>query len=145
MAAESERSVRILRFRLVVAAAVVLTVGLGLAVHAAGWGWFGKDAGDALYAGLVYLLVVLAAPRLRPRTALAVAIGICWAVEFFQLTPWPAELAARSTLARLVLGTTFHAPDLLVYLIGAALAAAALHRPHRRHQRSPHRVVRGPG
>jgi len=123
--------VRIVRFRLLVAAAIVMTVGLGLVVHSLGWGWLGKYAGDALYACLVYLLIVLATPRIRPRTALAAAIGICWAVEFFQLTPWPAELAAHSTLARLILGTTFNIPDLAIYLVGAGLAAAAIHRPHR--------------
>jgi hypothetical protein len=123
--------VRILRFRLLVTVATVVTVGLGLVVHALGWGWFGKYAGDALYACLVYLLIVLAAPRIRSRTALVAAIGICWAVEFFQLTAWPAELGAHSTLARLILGTTFNAPDLAVYMVGAGLAAAAFHSPHR--------------
>ena len=43
------------------------------------------------------------------------------AVECLQLTDVPAALAERSTLARLALGTTFHAPDLLRYALGAAV------------------------
>ncbi|WP_158791063.1 DUF2809 domain-containing protein, partial [Streptomyces sp. NRRL WC-3549] len=36
----------------------------------------------------------------------------------------PAELSRHSTAARLVLGSTFNAPDLLWYAVGAASACA---------------------
>ena len=56
----SEHHARLARVYLWMAA-IVVTVGLGLVVHALGWGWFGKYAGDALYACLVYLLMAAAA------------------------------------------------------------------------------------
>ncbi len=62
---------------------------------------------------------------MRPVVAAGVALGFSCAVELFQLTGVPAELAARSTLARLVLGTTFNAPDLFWYATGAAAGWAA--------------------
>ncbi|NUO55463.1 MAG: DUF2809 domain-containing protein [Hamadaea sp.] len=102
------------------AAVVVLLAGLG--VRAFTGGVFAKYAGVALYAVLVYVLVLVVAPRLRPLPSAAIALAFCWAVEFFQLSPIPAELSERSTLARLILGSTFNAPDLLWYAVGVAVA-----------------------
>ncbi|MFF2956273.1 DUF2809 domain-containing protein [Kitasatospora sp. NPDC057965] len=102
-----------------------LTVAAGLGVRAVGGGDAAKYAGDALYTVLLYTLVLLPAPRLRPWPAAAWAAGLSWAVELFQLTGVPDDLARRSTLARLVLGSTFNPPDLLWYLAGAVLAALA--------------------
>ncbi|MFC5663720.1 DUF2809 domain-containing protein [Kitasatospora misakiensis] len=105
------------------AVAAVLTVGAGLGVRTVAGGEAAKYAGDALYTVLLYALAVLLAPRLRPPVAAAWAAGLSWAVELFQLTGVPDDLARRSVLARLVLGSTFNAPDLLWYLVGAGLAA----------------------
>ncbi|MEE1825635.1 DUF2809 domain-containing protein [Streptomyces sp. BE20] len=109
--------------RAVAVVAAVLTVAAGLGVRAAVGGEVAKYAGDALYTVLVYALAVTAAPGLRPVAAGAWAAGLSWAVELFQLTGVPEELAHRSALARLVLGSTFNPPDLLWYLVGAVLAA----------------------
>jgi hypothetical protein len=103
-----------------VGAAVVLVAGLG--VRAVAGGEFAKYAGVALYAALVYALVVCAAPRMRHAVAVAVALGVSWAVEFAQLSPVPAALSARSTVARLALGSTFNPPDLAWYAVGVAVA-----------------------
>ncbi|MFJ4675827.1 DUF2809 domain-containing protein [Kitasatospora sp. NPDC088783] len=81
--------------------------------------------GGALYTALLYTLLMAAAPRLGPRSAGAAALAASWAVELFQLTGLPADLGRRSRLARLVLGTTFDASDLLGYALGAAVALAA--------------------
>ncbi|MCT9932179.1 DUF2809 domain-containing protein [Planotetraspora sp. A-T 1434] len=113
------------RFTAVVAAVIVVAVGLG--VRAAFEGPVAKYAGDLLYTVLVYALIIVVAPRTRPVTAAAVALGLSWLVEFAQLTPIPAELSARSTVARLVLGSTFNAPDLLWYAVGACVGWA-VHR-----------------
>ncbi|MFE4368770.1 DUF2809 domain-containing protein [Streptomyces sp. NPDC056835] len=115
------------RTRLLAGGAAVMTVGAGLGIRGvgAGTGAVAKYGGDALYTVLVYTLVVLVAPRVRPLAAGAVALGFSWAVEVLQLTSVPAELAARSVLARLVLGSTFNAPDLLWYAVGALGAALA--------------------
>ncbi|WP_377272342.1 DUF2809 domain-containing protein [Peterkaempfera sp. SMS 1(5)a] len=114
-----------MRPRATAAAAAVLTVAAGLGVRAVAGGEVAKYAGDALYTVLVYALVMLNAPRTRPTAAAAVALGISWAVEFLQISSVPAELSARSRVARLVLGSTFNPPDLVWYAAGAALALLA--------------------
>ncbi|MFD5201310.1 DUF2809 domain-containing protein [Streptomyces sp. NPDC058375] len=128
------RPTRDLTARAVAAVAAVVTVGAGLAVRAGADGAFAKYAGSALYTVLVCALVAVCAPRARPLVVAATALAVSWAVEFAQLTGVPAELSAHSTAARLVLGSTFNAPDLLWYAVGAAgawavLRAAARARP----------------
>ncbi|MGW1316947.1 ribosomal maturation YjgA family protein [Streptomyces sp. NPDC002426] len=113
-------------------AAALVTVAAGLGVRAAAGGDaaggdVAKYAGDALYTVLIHTLVVLLAPRVRPLAAAGIALAFSWAVELAQLTGVPADLARHSTVARLVLGSTFNAPDLLWYAVGAALAWA-VHR-----------------
>jgi hypothetical protein len=115
------------RERAVAAVAAAVTVAVGLSVRSVLGGDVAKYAGDALYALLIFWLVLVAAPRTRAWVAASVAFGISMAVELFQLTGVPAELGAQSTVARLVLGTTFNAPDLPFYAVGAALGWA-LHR-----------------
>jgi len=111
----------------VAGAAALLTVAAGLALRRSSDGPLAKYGGVALWATLVYALVVVAWPRWsRARVAL-VALAISFAVELFQLTPVPAALSARHVLFHLVLGDTFHAPDLAAYPVGVALAAAVDH------------------
>lgn len=110
-----------LRSRVVPAVAAVLTVAAGLSVRSVLGGDPAKYAGDALYALLIFWLVLVVAPRTRAGVAAAVAFAVSAAVELFQLTGIPAELGAHNPLARLVLGTTFNAPDLPFYAVGAAL------------------------
>ncbi|WP_371617581.1 DUF2809 domain-containing protein [Streptomyces sp. NBC_00454] len=115
-------------------AAAGLTVGAGLGLRAVAAGDVAKYGGDALYTVLLLALVVAAAPRVSPARAAAIALAASWAVEFLQLGPVPAELSRRSALARLVLGSTFNAPDLLWYAVGAGagwLVHTALRRARR--------------
>ncbi|MEU9064765.1 DUF2809 domain-containing protein [Streptomyces sp. NPDC048430] len=111
--------------RAAAAAAALVTVATALGVRSAASGDVAKYAGDALYTVLIHALVVLLVPRVRPLTAASAALAFSWAVELAQLTGVPAELAPRSAVARLVLGSTFNAPDLLWYGVGAGLAWAA--------------------
>ncbi len=111
------------RTRAAAAAAAVVTVGLGLVAR----GVVGAWSGGVLYTVLLWTLVVLVAPRTRPVLAAGAALAVSWAVELSQLSPYPAELARRSALARLVLGSTFDASDLPWYAVGAAVALL-LHR-----------------
>ncbi|WGP11955.1 DUF2809 domain-containing protein [Streptomyces sp. SH5] len=112
--------------RTVAAVAAAGTVAAGLAVRAVADGAFAKYAGSALYTVLLCALVALCAPRARPVVVALTALGLSWAVEFAQLTGVPAELSAHSAAARLVLGSTFNAPDLFWYAVGAAGAWAVL-------------------
>jgi Protein of unknown function (DUF2809) len=109
------------RWAIAVAAAVILAA--GLAVRSRTGGGFSKNAGVALYAALVYAIVVFVAPRARPVRAAAVALALCWGIEFAQLTAVPAALSSHGTLARMVFGTTFHAADLFWYAVGIAALA----------------------
>ena len=110
-----------LRPRLPVATALVLVCIAGPVFRALTDGAVAKVGGDALYAVAVHLLVLLIRPATRPGTAAALTAGICWLVEFAQLTPFPAWASQRSIVARLVLGSTFQAADLAYYLIGVLL------------------------
>ncbi|MEU0376643.1 DUF2809 domain-containing protein [Streptomyces cyaneofuscatus] len=110
--------------RVVAAGAAVVTVAAGLGVRAASDGAVAKYAGSALYTVLLCALVALCAPRARPVAVAATALALSWAVELLQLTGVPAGLSARSAAARLVLGSTFNAPDLFWYAVGAAAAWA---------------------
>ncbi|WP_232246681.1 ribosomal maturation YjgA family protein [Kitasatospora mediocidica] len=106
--------------RLAAAGLTVLTIGAGLGVRAVVSNDVTKYAGDALYTVMVYTLIVLVLPRIKPPTAAAGALGFSAAVEFFKLGGAPAELARHSTAARLVLGSTFNPPNLFWYAVGAA-------------------------
>lgn len=97
------------------------TVGAGLGLRAVAAGDVAKYGGDALYTVLLHALVVLMVPRVTPVKAAASASAVSWAVEFSQLTEVLAELSRYSTVARLVLGSTFNPPDLLWYPVGAAV------------------------
>ncbi|MFD5624347.1 DUF2809 domain-containing protein [Streptomyces yangpuensis] len=108
------------RIRLVAAAAAVLTVGAGLGLRALAAGSVAEYGGDALYTVLLVALVVMVVPRWTPLRAAGTALAASWAVELFQLSPLPAELSRHSVAARLVLGSTFNAPDLFWYVVGAA-------------------------
>jgi hypothetical protein len=109
--------------RVAAAVAAPAVVAAGLVARGAVGAW----TGGVLYTVLVWTLVVLAVPRARPPVAVGVALAVSWAVEFSQLSPFPAELSRRSELARLALGSTFDASDLVWYVVGAALALL-LHR-----------------
>jgi hypothetical protein len=109
------------RSRLIPAAAAAVTVAAGLGARGALDGDVAKYAGDALYTMLLFWLVLVAAPRTRAVRAAEVAFGVSAAIELFQLTGVPADLAQRSELARLAFGTTFNAPDLFWYLVGAVV------------------------
>lgn len=89
-------------------------------------GALAQNSGTALYASMIYAGVFVLAPSSRPAVAAGLAIAFCWLIELFQLTGIPADLSARSLLARLALGVTFDPKDLLWYAIGV-LPLLAIH------------------
>lgn len=122
------------------AVAVPVVVAAGLAVRGLP-GVAGDAAGGVLYAVLVTLLVALLVPRGRPVVVGAVALGLCVAVELAQLTGLPARAVDAVPPLRYVLGTTFHAPDLVAYAVGSGVAVAGLARARtvRKAQTAPDR------
>lgn len=110
------------------AAAVAATIAAGLGSRAVApalpW-WLAKNAGDALYATMVFFGIGFVAPRVRTSTAAAIALAFCIAIECSQLVHAPWLDAVRDTRpGHLVLGQGFHAFDLACYAIGVALGAA---------------------
>ncbi len=77
---------------------------------------------DALYAVLMYTVVIFVLPRIRPIMAAGIAYALCVVIELAQVTDGPAALAAAFPPARLILGTTFAPVDLVAYAVGAAVA-----------------------
>ena len=110
------------RRRATAALVAVVVVATGLGVRGLAGGPVASAAGDVLYAVLVYLLVVVLLPRLRPLRVGAVALAVCWAVELAQTTGVPAALADAWWPVRYVLGTSFVWTDLLLGAVGALLA-----------------------
>ncbi|GAA4849587.1 hypothetical protein GCM10023221_31320 [Luteimicrobium xylanilyticum] len=110
------------RLALVLLAAAVVVTGLGARAFLPTA--LGGPAGDALYATFVVVLVALARPTAHAWVPPALGFALCVLVELFQLTGVPATLAERWAPARLALGTTFAATDLLRYAVGALLGGA---------------------
>jgi hypothetical protein len=109
--------------RTVLCLAAVATVLVGLVVHFLTSGYVSDATADALYTVLVYLLVAAVVPRLRPVAVGGIAFAVSAGIEFLQLTGVPSALAEIFPPARLVLGTTFVATDLIFYAVGAVSAA----------------------
>lgn len=109
------------------AAAIIVTIALGLlsrrySAHLP-W-WLAKNAGDALYATMVFWGLGLVATRASTARLALAAIAFCVAIELSQLyrAPW-IDAVRATTPGHLVLGQGFHAFDLVCYVIGAALGA----------------------
>ncbi|WP_203887881.1 ribosomal maturation YjgA family protein [Planotetraspora kaengkrachanensis] len=111
-----------------VAVAAVVTIAAGLLIRTFLDGPFAKYAGDALYTVLLYLLVLLVIPAARPSRVAPISLAVSWLIEFSQLLDLPA-------IARPILGSTFNAPDLLWYAVGAG-AAWVIHAGVRQAARS---------
>jgi hypothetical protein len=114
----------------------VLLVTAGLTVSRVGSGPLADPLGDALYAALVWVALAFVAVRRSAPAVTVAAVAVCVAVELAQLTGVPAALTAAWAPARYLLGTTFAAPDLVAYAVGAVAAGAvasmtrAGRRPH---------------
>ena len=119
------------RRRLPYAALAAGTIVVGLVVHRRG-GALPPDArdvlGDALWAMMIAWWLGAAAPGAAAWRRGAVALGICFAVEFSQRLHTPAlDALRRTTPGHLVLGSGFDPRDLAAYT-GGVLAAVLLER-----------------
>lgn len=114
-----------LRARLISAGCALAILIFGVAVRTLlPVGFWTKYTGVALWSALLYALLVAAAPQVSVvRIALA-TLAVSWAVEFLQLAPFPAWLAARQPIFAWVFGTSFSPWDLPAYAVGIILAAA---------------------
>ncbi|MFC5454463.1 DUF2809 domain-containing protein [Prosthecobacter fluviatilis] len=117
------------RHRLLQSGALALVLGAGLlwrSCYLPLSSFLSKYGGDALWALSVFLAVGLCFRHASTWRITLISFAFSWGIEFSQLyhAPWLDQL--RSSLpGRLVLGSTFNAPDLLAYLVGIILGAAA--------------------
>lgn len=107
----------------------VMTIAIGLASRRFRWLFpavLGKHPGDALWAMMVYWLLVLLWPSASVGRLSALAMVFAFVDEFSQLyhAPWIDRIRA-TTAGHLVLGKEFHPLDLVAYAIGIGLVAAA--------------------
>ncbi|MEX8033541.1 DUF2809 domain-containing protein [Microbacterium sp. 20-116] len=120
--------------------ALAAVVAAGLVVHLVLPSNTATDiAGDALYTVAVYAAVVMVLPRLRPFVVGLIAGGWSVAVELFQATGIPVDLAERFRPIALVLGTGFDARDIVVYVCAAIVAVGADVAVGRSPRREPQR------
>jgi hypothetical protein len=118
---------KIPRNRLVYAAAAGGVIGMGL-VWRSGYlplsSFAAKYGGDALWALVVFLGFGFLFCRASTLRIALVSFCFAWAVEFLQLyhVSWIDSLRG-SRAGHLILGSTFHGPDLLAYAIGVAVGA----------------------
>jgi hypothetical protein len=113
------------RARAFAVALAVLATATGLGARALLAGPIAKILGDACWALDVYALVRFLGPGRPVRVTAALTLLISFAVELLQLTSLPASLSSRHVLLRMLLGSDFHATDLLWYLLAVVAATAA--------------------
>ena len=88
--------------------------------------WLSNNGGDALWALMVFAGLGFLLPRASTRVVCLLALTFAWGVEFSQLYHAPWIDAIRATIpGKLVLGNTFHWPDLPAYAVGIAIGALA--------------------
>lgn len=126
------------RLRHVAAAAATIAVGLSLQVVRRDLpAVFADVLGDALWGLMIYWLIGAGWPAAGRGPRAAIALGVCWLVEFSQLyhAPWIDGWRA-TTLGRLTLGVGFDARDLVAYGLGIAAGLGLDSRGGRRRERS---------
>jgi hypothetical protein len=79
----------------------------------------GKYPGDALWAIMMFFILGALKPKWPSAAIGALALLVCYLVEFSQLLqPHWLVTIRQTTLGHLVLGSHFHAQDLLAYAVG---------------------------
>ena len=118
-------------------ALAVGTIVLGLTVHLRGSALSPvvRDVlGDTLWAAMVVWGIAAVAPAIRRPWRAAVALGVCFVVEFSQLVHLPAlDALRRTTAGHLALGSGFDPRDLAAYAAGV-IAAVLLERATERYR-----------
>ncbi|WP_406063736.1 DUF2809 domain-containing protein [Micromonospora sp. NBC_00860] len=129
--------------RMLMSVAALLFLGLALLIRAIDDGALRQYSGTALYASMVWAMVLFLWPRVAPAPAGVLAIAFCWVVELAQLTGVPADLSARSVAARLALGVQFDPVDLAWYPAGVVPLMVLHHLVRARHRRNGQNVAIG--
>ncbi|MCB1099795.1 MAG: DUF2809 domain-containing protein [Verrucomicrobiae bacterium] len=113
------------RSRIVCILLIGVIIPMGLATRSLPWlpEFVRSEAGDALWAAMVYWGFALVFPQMPVWAVAACAAAFSLGIELSQLSSHPLLVQARSTrLGALVLGHGFLWIDLLRYAVGVALA-----------------------
>jgi hypothetical protein len=111
-------------FRLLLALAATVFLGLGSRLHPVGWFLYDRALGEVLYAVAAYLVLAMLLARRPPWLIACTAFGCCLAVELFKLTGVPSE-NQRVFLVRWFLGMNFNWVNLGYSVLGVVLSAFA--------------------
>ncbi|GAA5531429.1 DUF2809 domain-containing protein [Herpetosiphon gulosus] len=108
--------------RRIIMLGVIVLGGILSRLVSTGFVVFDHYLGDALYAAMLFVLLLLFAPMRSRSTAALLAFVIVVLIEVFQLTGIPLQLrGADHGLLRLLavlLGTTFNGWDIVSYAVG---------------------------
>jgi hypothetical protein len=111
-----------IRARRRIAAAIVLTITLGVASRTVGQNLpavVSKDAGDVLWGTMFYLIVICVRPRISPGAAVLVAFILAAGTEFLKLyhAPW-IDAVRDQRLAGFLMGRVFGWGNFVGYFVG---------------------------
>ena len=111
--------------RRIIVLGVIILSGIGSRLIATGFALFDNYLGDALYAAMLFMLLLVFAPRLTLAKAALIGFGLVVLIELFQQTGIPLAMRSHENsliqLMALLLGTTFNYWDLVSYAIGIVL------------------------
>lgn len=120
----------------------IVALGILSRLRPIGMPWFDKYLGDALYAAMIFALILLVRRPVALDRAAVVAFGLVCVIEVFQLTNIPLTLREQANpllrLLAVVLGTRFDIIDIVFYALGIA-ALLALELYARRRSSAPDR------
>lgn len=118
--------------RLLSLATAILLVPLGLLSRRVAW--IPEEAGDALWAMMVFCLWRVILVRSRLGTVAIVALVHAYLVEVSQLTRWPWLVNFRSTfIGHMMLGQGFQWADMLAYTTGITLIYITFKKTEKQH------------
>jgi hypothetical protein len=103
----------------------VVTIALGIASRRLplGVGLWDKSLGDALYAVAVFLVLAFVFPAASIVRLAIAAFAVCFAIELFQRTGIPSELARTRPWVHWILGSGFAWHDVGCYAVGVVFIA----------------------
>ena len=123
------------RNRLLYLVAIIAVIPLGLAIRrspAAFPALVAEYGGDTLWALMIFLGIGLLQPKMPTLKAAAIALALCYVIEFSQLSDAPWLVQLRHATYGLVLGYGFMWSDIVCYTVGVSLGTAAeLHWTYR--------------
>src|SRR5262249_20119509 len=111
------------RLRLLALLGATVVVGIASRKVRLGVALWDKTTGDVLYAVAAYFAIALVAPRAPVVVVAGTAFAACFALECFQMTGIPVELARAHPWVHWLLGADFAWHDIASYAAGVVLAA----------------------